>query len=137
MQQYVHDANNRPFTLPKIQNSVRLNFPQKKTPSTKVIPELLKKKLDFTWRRLDPRTKSRSYDEHLQLKTSMAHVLLGLTKLNAEVVFVDEFRISNYTHKNYGWQKSGTHTGLPLAGYQQSYNCIAAVTEKRLVHFWI
>jgi hypothetical protein len=67
----------------------------------------------------------------------MAYVLLGLDKLEIETVFCGEFKISYQTHKNHNWQQKGTHYGVPVAGFQESYNCIVAVTKERLVHFKI
>ena len=82
---------------------------------------------------MTPRSINYSSPQHNFLRKQICEVLLGLDALRFTIVFVDEFTISNYTHANYNWCRRGTYPGLPLAGFQASYSCIAAVTKSQLL----
>ena len=49
------------------------------------------------------------------------------------IIFVDEFKISNYTHSNYNWVQKGDYCGVPIAGFQEYFCCIAAVSKCSLI----
>ena len=49
------------------------------------------------------------------------------------IIFVDEFKVSNYTHLNYNWCKRGSYCGIPVPGFWKPYCAISAVSKDRLV----
>ena len=82
---------------------------------------------------MTPRSISYSSAEHSEYRKQICEALLALDALGVDIVFVDEFKVSHYTHAAYNWTKSGTYPGLPLAGFQRSFSCIAAVTKDSLL----
>lgn len=66
-------------------------------------------------------------------KAEVCELLLGLDKLGFTVIFIDEFKCTNYMHHNYNWCPRGSYSGVPLEKTWKSLCCIAAVSSTRLV----
>jgi hypothetical protein len=89
----------------------------------------VKEQCGFRWQRGTVRLAKYQTPENEGHRREFAEALIALDSLNFELYSLDEFKVNNYMHKNYGWFPPGVPTVIPVAGFWRSFNCLAAVSR--------
>ena len=90
---------------------------------------VVKEILGFTWRKLclraPPVLKQKNHEQRLQT----AQLMLTLRKLGFELVFIDEYAMSDNAVKPYGWAKPGMNDYIVHATRKECIQTVVALTE--------
>ena len=75
--------------------------------------------------------------DHQEKKTEFARIKLGLDRLGASFIYIDEYSMYASDIKPYAWKTQGEQGALIVPHRGKALKMIAAVSESKLVHLQV
>ena len=125
------------LTAAKAKTLLCRRFPELATVSISTIRRAAKLHCRQRWRRSDVRPPPVRTRDHQEKKTEFARIKLGLDRLGASFIYIDEYSMYASDIKPYAWKTQGEQGALIVPHRGKALKMIAAVSESKLVHLQV
>jgi len=121
------------YTLKELKNHLLYNFPEIGDISLKTISNYLKKKLDFTFKRLSATVDRRNFPTTKILQKKVSKELITALSQEYKVIFVDETGFKLNSYPSYGWGKKGEKVSVNVQVNKENFSLMFAITDQEIL----